>query len=77
MQNLISAIDNLPMIVKIILALPGVDIVWVIYRLVKSIVKENVVGIVIAVLAIAIGLPWLWLIDILCLIVMGKVWWID
>ena len=77
MQNLINSIDQLPMLVKIILALHGVDIVWVIYRLVRSIVKENLVGIVIAVVAIIVGLPWLWLIDILCLASMGKVWWID
>ena len=77
MQNLINSIDQLPMLVKIILALPGVDIVWVIYRLVRSIVKENLVGIVIAVVAIIVGLPWLWLIDILCLVFMGKVWWLD
>lgn len=77
MQNLINAIDNLPMLVKIILALPGVDLVWVIYRLCRSLVKQNIVGIVIAIAAIIIGLPWLWIVDILCLILLGKVWWLD
>jgi len=77
MQNLINTIDNLPMLVKIILALPGVDLVWVIYRLCRSLVKQNIVGIVIAIAAIIIGLPWLWIVDILCLIFMGKVWWLD
>ncbi len=77
MQNLITTVDNLPMLVKIILALPGIDIVWMIYRLVRSIVKENTVGIVLAIIVLVIGVPFLWLIDILCLIFMGKVWWLD
>ena len=77
MQNLINTIDNLPMLVKIILALPGVDLVWVIYRLCRSLVKQNIVGIVIAIAAIIIGLPWLCIVDILCRIFMGKVWWLD
>ena len=77
MQNIINSFDNLPMLVKIILALPGVDIIWVIYRLIRSITKENLVGIIIAVAAIIIGLPWLWIVDIICLVALGKVWWID
>ena len=68
MQNLINTIDNLPMLVKIILALPGIDIVWMIYRLVRSIVKQNIVGIVLAIIVLVVGVPFLWIIDILCLI---------
>lgn len=77
MQNLINSIDNLPMLVKLILALPGIDIIWVVYRLVRSVVKQNIVGIVLAIVVLIFGVPFLWIIDILCLIFMGKVWWLD
>ena len=77
MKSLIKSFDNLPLIAKIILALPVLDIVWVIYRLVRSLVHDNVVGIVLAVVLIVIGLPFLWLVDIITLIVLGKVLWID
>lgn len=77
MKSLIKSIDNLPLIVKIILALPILDIVWVVYRLIRSIVHNNVLGIVLAVLLIVIGLPFLWLVDIITLLVLGKVIWID
>lgn len=77
MQSIINSFDNLPMLIKIILALPGVDIIWVIYRLLRSIIKENLIGIIIAIAVIIIGLPWLWIVDIICLVAIGKVWWID
>jgi len=77
MKSFIKAIDDLPTLVKLILALPGLDIVWVIYRLLRSLVKNNILGVVVAVVAIIVGLPWLWLVDIICILLNGKVWWID
>lgn len=77
MKSLIKSFDNLTLIVKIIFALPLLDILWVVYRLIRSIVHNNVLGIVLAVLLIVIGLPFLWLVDIITLIVSGKVIWID
>ena len=50
MQEYINAFDNLPLVVKIIFALPMLDILWAIYRLCKSLSKQNTVGIVLAVL---------------------------
>lgn len=77
MQNVIDSFDRLPMLLKIVLALPGLDVVWVVYRLLRSAVKNNVVGVIIAVVVIIVGLPWLWVADLICLVAMGKVWWID
>lgn len=77
MKSFVKAMDNLPLIVKIILALPMIDIVWVVYRLIKSISNENVLGIVLAVLLLVIGIPFLWLIDIITLIINNNVLWID
>ena len=77
MKSCIKAIDDLPTLVKLILALPGLDIVWVIYRLLRSLVKNNILGVIVAVVAIVVGLPWLWLVDIICILLNGKVWWVD
>ena len=77
MKSFIKAIDDLPTLVKLILALPGLDIVWVIYRLLRSLVKNNILGVIVAVVAIVVGLPWLWLVDIICSLLNGKVWWVD
>ncbi len=77
MQQFVSAMDKLPKLVKVILAIPFLDIIWVIYRLCRSIAKNSIVGIVLAVVLIIIGIPFLWLIDMITLAVTDKVLWID
>lgn len=77
MKSFIKGMEGLALWIKIILALPVLDIVWNIYRLICSISKNNTIGIVLAVLLIIIGLPFMWLVDIICLLVTGKVLWID
>ena len=74
---MISVFDKLPKWAKIILALPFLDILWVVYRLFRSIEKSNVLGIVLAVLLLVLGVPFLWLVDIITLIIQDKVYWID
>ena len=68
-------LENLPLLVKIILALPVLDIVWVIHRLLVSVSKGHVLGIILAIVLIVVGIPFLWLIDIITLIITGKVIW--
>ena len=77
MKDLIKSIDNLPKLIKLILAIPALDIIWVVYRLMRSLVKKNTLGIVIAVVLIIVGLPWLWVIDLICIALNDKVWWLD
>ena len=62
MNELIKAIDNLPWIVKIILCLPGVDIVWAVYRIIKGIEKKDTLLLVVGIVWIFFGttLTWLW-----------------
>lgn len=77
MQNIISSFDRLPLLAKIILALPGVDVIWVVYRLLRSLSKENLVGVVLAILILVFGIPILWILDIVTIVSMGRVLWID
>ena len=77
MKSLIKAMDNLPLLIKLILCIPCVAIVWMIYRICRSLDKNNLVGVVIAIVLIFVGIPFMWLIDLLCILVKGNVWWID
>lgn len=77
MEKFVKWMDSQSLLVKVVFAIPLLDILWVAYRLVKSLVKKSVLGIVLAILLIVIGLPWLWLVDIITLIVAGKVIWVD
>lgn len=77
MQEYINAFDNLPLVAKIIFALPMLDILWAIYRLCKSLSKQNTVGIILAVLMLIACPALFWLVDIITLAFTGKVLWID
>jgi hypothetical protein len=77
MKALIDAMAGLPKLVKLILCIPALDVVWTIYRLCRSLEKKNVVGIVLAIVLLIVGIPWVWLIDLICVILKGEVWWID
>lgn len=77
MKELIKAFDDLPQIVKIILCIPALDIVWSIYKICRSIEKNNVAGIILGVLTIIPGAFFIWIIDIITVILNNRVWWLD
>lgn len=74
---MVKTFDNLPMWAKMILALPFFDILWIVYRLFKSIDKKNTMAIVMACILLIIGIPFLWLIDLITIAFKNKVLWID
>lgn len=75
MNTLIKWFDDAPKWLKIILALPFLDIVWVIYRIGKSIAKNDMIGIVLGIVLLIFGIPFLWLIDIITIVLSDKVLW--
>ena len=77
MKGLIKSFDKLPKLVKIIFALPGLDIIWAIYRLCRSISKGNVLGIVLAIIMLALCPAVFWLVDIITILLTDKVIWVD
>ena len=77
MKGLIKSFDKLPKLVKIIFALPVLDIIWAVYRLCRSISKGNLLGIVLAILMLAICPAIFWLVDIITILLTDKVIWLD
>jgi hypothetical protein len=67
MKEYVKLIDGLPLIVRIILALPGIDgIVYGLYRIAKG-------RLIIGLLWIFLGFAILWIIDLVTIILNGKV----
>ena len=64
--------DDLPLILKIILALPALDIVWGIYRIVKGVAYKNVVTLIFGILWIIPGSVICWILDIVTLLLNNK-----
>jgi hypothetical protein len=67
MKDYVKLIDGLPFILKLILALPGLDgIAYGIYRIAKG-------RLLIGILWIVLGIAILWIIDLLSVLLNGKV----
>jgi hypothetical protein len=77
MKDILKAINGLPLIVKLILALPALDIVWAVVRVIRSLNANNLVGVVLAIILIIVGIPFFWVIDLICILLKGNIWWID
>ena len=75
MKDLIKAIDELPLLIKVILAIPALDIVWGIYRICRSVDKNNTAGIIVAIILLFV--PIMWIINILMILTKGTVWCLD
>lgn len=73
MKELIIAIDRLPWIVKLLLALPFLNIVYGIYRLIKGINKNDLVLIIAGLVWIFAGWAILWIIDLVTVILYKKI----
>lgn len=71
-KDLLSAVDHLPHIAKIILCIPALDIVWALYRIAKGYLKKDVLGIVIGILWIVGACTFTWVFDLVTTILYGK-----
>lgn len=72
-MGFVKAVDGLPWILKLILALPGLDVIYGIYRLVKGIVKKDLVLTIAGLVWIFAGWAILWIIDIVTVILNKKI----
>jgi len=74
MKELVKAYDGLPIWLKFILALPGIDgIAYGIYRIAKGIDKKDNVMLVVGILWLFLGIALLWIIDIISVLLYGRV----
>ena len=73
MKEYINALDNLPLIVKIILALPAIDILWGIYRILYALVENNTTALIVSIVLLFLQ-PFVAIFDIVMLLLNGKVW---
>ncbi len=67
-MEFIKAFDNLPKIAKIIFALPFLNILWAIYRIVKGACTENSTMLIVGILWIVFGCTITWVLDLIFLL---------
>lgn len=66
---------NLPLWAKIVFALPFLDIVWGINRIVRSVEQKNTLALVIAIIMIVVGIFFWWIVDIIFIVLQGDILW--
>ncbi len=72
MKGFVKWMDNAPLWVKIIFALPLTGIVWAIYRIVKGVAFGKVGTLIAGIIWIVVGTIAFWLIDLICIIIWGE-----
>jgi len=74
MNDIVRFFDGLPWIVKLILALPGIDgIAWGIYRIAKGVSKNDGLMIIVGLIWLFAGFFILWIIDMFTLLTAKQV----
>jgi hypothetical protein len=77
MNDIVKAYDGLPWIIKLILALPGIDgIPWGLYRVFKGLAKKDNMLVLIGILWIFLGIFILWIIDMVSILLYKKLVWL-
>ncbi|MFW6284994.1 MAG: hypothetical protein ACOC2X_01310 [Bacillota bacterium] len=73
MKDIVKFFDGLPWIVKLILALPGIDgIAWGIYRIAKGLHKNDTVMVIVGIVWLFVGSFLLWIIDMFSILTQKK-----
>ena len=79
MQDLIKKVNELPLLVKLILCIPAVDLFYSICRVINQATKESIDGLklVLAILTVIPGAVFVWIIDIVWVIMKGRAFLLD
>ena len=73
MQDLIKKVNDLPLIVKLLLCIPVVEIFYSVCRVINQLTKGsiNILYLVLAILTIFPGAAFMWLLDLIWVIATG------
>ncbi len=77
MRELLNTLKGLPLIVKLILCIPAVDIVWSVARLLSGIDKKDTVRIIIGALTIFPGAFFVWVLDLVWILTKGDALFVE
>ncbi len=73
MQDLIKKVNDLPLIVKLLLCIPVVEIFYSVCRVINQLTKGsiNILYLVLAILTIFPGAAFMWVVDLVCVLLNG------
>ncbi len=71
MKEFLNQVNGLPLIVKLILCIPCIEIFYGICRVVNGVCKNDVLWIVLAILTIVPGAFFMWILDVIWVLLYG------
>ena len=71
MKEFIKTVNGWPLIVKLLLCIPVVEIFYGICRIINQAAKGNVLMLIVAILTVIPGAAFMWLLDLIWVIVTG------
>ena len=71
MRNFIKTVNGWPLIVKLLLCIPMVEIFYGICRVINQVARKNVLFLILAILTIIPGAAFMWLVDLIWILVTG------
>ena len=75
---MINSVKKLPLIVKLLLCIPGIEIFYGICRIIhQASKKNNLLGVILAILTIIPGAAIMWIVDIVWVLWKGYAFMLD
>lgn len=71
MRNFIKTVNSWPLIVKLLLCIPMVEIFYGVCRIINQVARKNVLLLIVAILTIIPGAAFMWLVDLLWILFTG------
>lgn len=71
MQDLLKQVDELPLIIKVILCIPAIEIFYGVCRIANGIAKNDILWIVLAILTVFPGTFFMWFLDLVWVLAKG------
>ena len=72
MKELVKKLNGLDLLFKLILCIPVLDLVWSVGRVLNGLAKKDILWTIIGILTIVPGAVFMWLVDLVLILMRGK-----
>ena len=77
MKDFLRQVHELPLFIKLILCIPAIDVFYGVCRIVNGVVRNDAVRLVVGILTVFPGAFFMWIIDLVCVLMKGDAFFCD
>ncbi len=75
MSNFVKSINGLSKVWKLVLCIPGINLIWGIWRICVAVKNNSAIQLVLAIVMLFVGTTVLWILDIVFIILGNYPFW--